>query len=277
MIAISKTDFERYVPVATQPEDSTEVFAMMQHGLLAAWMQVKNDILGADIAFGLENGDIDATSDIMRETKALICMQAFANAIRRNDLILTPTGFGIVNTDKVAPASRERVNALVEELTQHIYDTYDALIDDLVGVEDWYESSVAEQCIPTVFYHIGDYKKYASAEHATYFVRTDPKVRAANYFLIQHVGKDFHEELLTAIRTNDVTVDQAKVIDMMRRFIGGKLTDNRYAVRAAYDELINTLDTNLDTYPTYANSEAYQLNHFEHYANAADDPCYFFG
>lgn len=276
MIQISKTDFERYVPVATQPEDSTEVFAMMQHGLLAAWMQTRNEILGTVIANQLENGTIAESSELMSDVKALVCMKAFANAVRRNDLILTPTGFGIVSTDKVAPASKDRVNAMLDELWQNIYDTRDSLVDALIGNADWYDSIQAEQVVATVFCHIGDYKRYG-ADHEQYYIGTDPKVRAANHILIQHISKEFNAELLTAIRRGTVTDAQLTVIDQMKRFIGGNLAQNKYAARSAYEDLISTLDSSLETYTTYANSEAYKLNHFTHYANAADDPCYFFG
>lgn len=277
MIAISKSDFERYVPVAKEPADSTEVFVLMQHGLLSMWHQVVRDILGSDIASGMEDGTIGPTTDLVEDTKALVCLKAFVNAVRRNDLILTPTGFGIVSTDKVAPASKDRVNALVDELWQRIYDAHDRLIDDLLGVPEWYESPVAVQAVATVFCHIGDYTKYATAEDAQYYVRTDPKVRAANHFLVQHISKEFNFELLTAIRQDTVSDDQAPVIDAMRRYIGASVSRNRYAARAAYEDLMSTLEGDLDTYTTYADSDAYKLNHFNHYANAADDPCYFFG
>ena len=84
-------------------------------------------------------------------------------------------------------------------------------------------------------------------------------------------------ELLTAIRRGTITDAQLTVIEPMKRFIGGNLAQNKYAARSAYEDLLGTLDANLETYTTYANSEAYKLNHFTHYANAADDPCYFFG
>lgn len=277
MIAITKTEFESYVPVAKQPEDSTEVFVLMQHGLLAAWMQIKNDILGNAVAAAMEGGTILATSDVVKDTKALICLKAFANAVRRNDVILTPTGFGVVNTDKVAPASKDRVNALYDELWQRIYDTRDQLVDDLLGMQLWYESLVSSQVVATVFCHCGDYAKFASKEDVQYFVGTDPKVRAANHILVQHISKEYNAELLKAIRENTVTEAQSVIIDMMRRFIGAEVSHNRYASRAAYEDLISTLDGDTETYSTYYNSEAYRLNHYTHYANTADDPCYFFG
>lgn len=275
MITISKTEFETYVPVAKEPADSTEVFNLLQHGMLAAWLEVKNDILGHAVATQVENGT--ATADIIRDVKALVCMKAFANAVRRNDLIMTPTGFGVVSTDKVAPASRERVNAMLAELWQHIYDTYDSLVSNLLGVQAWYEDTVSSLVVATVFYKIGDYKRYASSEQERYYISTDPAVRAANHFLVQHISSAYNTVLLTAIRQNAVTAEMRPVIGAMRRFIGAELTHNKYASRAAYEDLISILDGDLTTYSVYAHSDAYRLNHYSHYANAADDPCFFFG
>ena len=56
-------------------------------------------------------------------TRILVCQiaacDAFLRAIPHLDVILTPSGFGIVSNSNIAPASRERVERLMASLLEH--------------------------------------------------------------------------------------------------------------------------------------------------------------
>lgn len=52
------------------------------------------------------------------------CTRAAYNLIPQLDLVITPTGFGIVSNQNTAPASRERVAALREEMRHVASDKY---------------------------------------------------------------------------------------------------------------------------------------------------------
>lgn len=58
-----------------------------------------------------------ADEDITAQAEEYICRRAFHDAIPDLDLVLTPNGFGIVSTQTIAPASRERVERLIRETT----------------------------------------------------------------------------------------------------------------------------------------------------------------
>ena len=59
---------------------------------------------------------------------AIIAAEAFRTAIPSLDVILTENGFGIVSNQTVVPASRDRINALIESLIE----TRDVTIEQLV-------------------------------------------------------------------------------------------------------------------------------------------------
>ena len=46
----------------------------------------------------------------------IVAFDAFRSAIPHLDIILTPNGFGIVNNSNIAPASKERVERLINSL-----------------------------------------------------------------------------------------------------------------------------------------------------------------
>lgn len=57
------------------------------------------------------------------------------DALRHLDLVLTPTGFGVVSNDNVAPASRERVNELADQLRKDESNAADELCIALLQVD----------------------------------------------------------------------------------------------------------------------------------------------
>lgn len=69
-----------------------------------------------------------------------ILLTAFADAVPFLDLVVTPTGFGVVSTDAIAPASKERVERLIATTRQSAEDTLDLLLEHLRRYEQWRSS-----------------------------------------------------------------------------------------------------------------------------------------
>lgn len=49
----------------------------------------------------------------------IVCYEAFRRALPHLDVILTPNGFGIVNNQNIVPASKERINRLLDTLLEN--------------------------------------------------------------------------------------------------------------------------------------------------------------
>lgn len=75
--------------------------------------------------------------------RQIVLCDAICSAIPGLDLVLSPTGFGVVNTDSVAPASTQRVKELTETTMQR-RDTFVALaVKKLMQSSSWKESKQA--------------------------------------------------------------------------------------------------------------------------------------
>lgn len=70
----------------------------------------------------------DGISDLHQSLSALVVTDAMRRAVPSLDVVLSPNGFAVVNTANLAPASKPRVDRLVESLT----DLRDARISDLL-------------------------------------------------------------------------------------------------------------------------------------------------
>ena len=101
-IQISKDDFEQSILAATSSH--SEVFESVEPHFKESYQRLCQQILGVVGEAALE------TSDDLREAviKA-VCLDAFLGVVRHLDLVLTPTGFGVVANNEVTPASAARV------------------------------------------------------------------------------------------------------------------------------------------------------------------------
>ena len=92
-IIIERTDFERAVPAFRSP--TPEVWNKVQRyveGCTAAWQ-------------ALITTDATLPDHVAATLATAICLRAAYDAVPQMDLVLTPTGFGIVSNQNTAPAS----------------------------------------------------------------------------------------------------------------------------------------------------------------------------
>lgn len=66
---------------------------------------------------------------------------AFYNALPSLDVVLTPNGFGIVSTSNVAPASKDRVDRMRENMLHHSNNYFSILVESLHDDDVWKKSA----------------------------------------------------------------------------------------------------------------------------------------
>ena len=131
-ITITKSDFEQALPVGAAANDSVYESVKPAIGRQLAF---SNDaLLGvAGMTYIEERGE---DSTLMKWYKQLVCLSAFLNVLRQLDLVLTPTGFGVVSNDNLAPASKQRVDALEGQLRTQYWKTLAMTLNGLRS-ENW--------------------------------------------------------------------------------------------------------------------------------------------
>lgn len=76
--------------------------------------------------------DPDTLSSLEHQGRRTVSLRAALGALSSFDLVLTPTGFGVVSTSNVSPASSHRVSALRDELRVSSSDAYDGFVRSLL-------------------------------------------------------------------------------------------------------------------------------------------------
>lgn len=121
-------------------------------------------------------GTVELNDDEKRAACTLIAISAFYYAIPSLDLVLTPNGFGVVNSTNIAPASKERV----ERLRASLLDAYDKWTDNLLFAlnlnEDWRNSDASIPFRTTLLWHLDDVADIKKESESLYdaFMRVQP-------------------------------------------------------------------------------------------------------
>ena len=272
-LEITKSDFEKAVPAAREPKG--KIFAVMEDAIQYELANIESQILG-DV--GAQAVEADTHSILAQTVKRLACIRAFLSEMRGLDLVLTATGFGVVSSNDTVPASKMRVDALDGELRRQERIQLGWMITLLFSVTGWSQSQQRQELVPTLFYCIQQLERFAgiSRPKPEDWDAAVPTILAADSFLRKHIGDAYMEELIAELTSSASTVPNAPIRSCCVKFIGAWIAQNHQLKEELYMRLINRLEADLTLYPTYADSEAYRLNHLELFENHAEDSAFHF-
>lgn len=271
MIKIDKEKFEKIVLAATS--STAEVFEMMSDRLDVSTQKLKANVFGSVV-------DVNNLSDeLSLEAERFICMDAFYDAIPMLDLVLTSTGFGVVSNQNVAPASRDRVDALRKLVRQCADDALDHIITGLLGNQSWAISGYARLLVNSLYYTATQLRDHAGKQdaHRADLIALRPVIYEAEELIVRQISAAMFVHLLEQIRKVALTEYETLLVYALNKAVGFYINQQKEAFKRQLDDTINLMEGNADKFPVYVGSEAYQTKHFEFYENQKDDSCYFFG
>lgn len=101
-------------------------------------------------------GDVELPESLHEMAVRAVVMRAVIKAIPALDLVVTPSGFGVVSSSNVAPASKERVERLISSLSSSLNDLVIDLQRRCVAVPEWRESTVGRWYCATFLPYVSD-------------------------------------------------------------------------------------------------------------------------
>ena len=275
-ITITKNDFEQALPVGAAANDS--VYESVEPAI-ARQLSFSNDAL-LGVAGMQRMEELGEGSTLVNWYKQLVCLSAFLSVLRQLDLVLTPTGFGVVSNDNLAPASKQRVDALEGELRTQYHKTL-AMTLNLLRSENWGATEQARHFIGHLY------------DEYTFFFETHPNASATDWDGYQQTIEEAEETLRT--RMGDRQMDD--ILDAFRRGDPNRLepyrdlislivmftdtwaTKGGATLRAPVSHrLMRVLDSddNKEYFKLYRESSNYQANHHEAFKNTKDSAGYVF-
>lgn len=271
-IQISKDDFEQSILAATSSH--SEVFESVEKHFKESYLRLSRQILGEVGEAALE------TSDDLREAviKA-VCLDAFLGVVRHLDLVLTPTGFGVVANNEVTPASAARVEALIEQCRVALIVAQDTVMAHLTDVPGWGSTLQAQQGIQTVEWSM---EGYCYLTRQTSMTSKDwmsklAAMQEVDATLRKLVSDEQMDDIMCLVRgVREGNEFEGSVRLMLSRCLIMLANDMLSAYSNERARLLRYLDEHLDKFPLYADSSAYKANHFKEFNNEKSRPAFVF-
>lgn len=276
LTVITKDIFERYVPAAKMPERNSSVFNRLQQQFAASYSMMIRTLVSPQC-----EAELDSNERVKALAVPLVCIDAFVRTCRSLDLVLTATGFGIVSTESTTPASKSRVDALIEQLSLQELDLIDEMIQELMKVEGWGLTEQAQMRVATLFYRPQQLESMTTLRLTTEnWQLAQGRAVAASAILRNEISNEYMDELLQKLRTAsmgnaDIIIVQ-KCCAFMADFISMYDLNGGMPNELLLRQVVHQLESYRDSYPTYTSSTLYARRHAERFKNKKEDPTFFF-
>lgn len=234
-----------YIPnVVTAVEGEKDLFTKITPHLTTAEAWLEASVVKYDT--------IAENESAMAYAKIIVANDGFRRAIPSLDLILTENGFGIVSDNNVAPASRDRINALLKGLQAQVDEAIEAMAVILNGQHIALSGTVFQG-------YEAQRMQEVTEDFFARFRADKPKIIATEEMLARRV---LSSELLSALRNYayDTTVNETLSIlaFMVKQYIVRKLTDKMTPEEGKHvaRQMVDWIRKNPVTFPNWENSEA---------------------
>ena len=153
-------EIKNYLPSITLKGDQ----ALFDDTIDIVENELTSDILGHAIYARLaEDNDDDAI--LLNLVKRYIAIRAFVIVVPDLNVVLTEAGFAVENSDRLAPASKQRIDDLIYSLQSRADMTLNAIIELLVSSpsydDEWRSTSQYERISAGLIYSYSDFCKNA--------------------------------------------------------------------------------------------------------------------
>ena len=191
----------------------------------------------------------------------LVVADALRRAIPSLDIVLTPNGFGVVNTSNLAPASKPRVDRLVGSMLAHRDDCIAALLPELVGASKWLASDRATFFGATLFPDLGIVDTLGGATGSKWEKYLE--LRSQVIDLEASLAEEwFSPELMSALRSENLRGDQtekrSEIVRQVKAQVVGYLRSGSFNSRRLAD-IVNYIRLNPEFFSEWHQSETAKL------------------
>ncbi len=191
----------------------------------------------------------------------LVVADALRRAIPSLDIVLTPNGFGVVNTSNIAPASKPRVDRLVGSMLAHRDDCIAALLPEIVGASKWLASDRADFFGATLFPDLGIVDSLGSVQGSRWEKYLE--LRSQVIDLEASLAEEwFSPELMSALRSEnlrgDLTGKRSEIVKQVKAQVVGYLRSGSFNSRRLAD-IVNYIRLNPESFSEWHKSETAKL------------------
>ena len=237
-------------------------------------------ILGEDLEELLEIDVEESASDGMAKLRKLtgraISVMAYLIAVPELDLQLSEAGFVVQSNDAVTPASRQRVDKLIESLRERQSADYNNLLQYLVEnsapsgtYQEWRSTKQFDILSCGVILHGFELERYAWNYDAlkmssgfNEFYRLIPSMEFALFDTVSsYISEEYAYEILDKIRQAKTLLHaESCVIEMVKAAVVAAAYDDRDLCVSLSIKARDLMLRNIELFPTFKASKASKLS-----------------
>lgn len=270
MIVPSIDIMRAYVPtIASKIE-----FSQVADFLLIAQNEISEMLLGSAIEELLDSEIEDDHVELLDLVRRAISLSAFLNAIPELDLRLSANGFVVQSNQDVSPASRQRVDTLIQSLKKRKDDEYDRIVLFLLRSEAYSDWRTTPQFLDItkglVFTLRGFNSLCVETKHKNALIPTNwtdfyallPKLNMALFQNVApYVSPEYCTELLEKLRQDsiDEPIENIVAVLIKKAVVAFAIDEFDLGFKYTADARAAMLP-NIGKFPTFANSKQCDLD-----------------
>jgi len=273
MLVQSFASMKKFLPAVVLKGENMYFDDMLQ----IAEQELVSSVIGEELLIQLNKKE-EADQPLLTMCQRIISLNAFVKAIPEMDLVLTESGFAVHNSDKMAPASKARVDALIKSLAERLDNSIDTLIAFLlssVNYIDWRDTQQFDNISSGFICTYAEFKRYALhtpvyaeryPKSYSDFAKLYPNLSTALMVNISpYLSSEYCSELIEKFKDKEIFSMQEKyalnlIKSALAAFVmGDGATGNNYLFNC-----IRYLKDNIEHFPTFAasaESQALDVNH----------------
>lgn len=274
-VNLTKEKFEAMVPVMRNATEG--VWTGVQAGLEAAEGALA-DVVGLELM-----GELTGDVVLLNKMRLVVALGGARRAIAGLDVVLTDVGFGVVKNQNLVPASRERVDAVREDLRRAESDAMDALLRELLRGGYWGRTAAGRRRVDSLLWEARRLRslgvKFEGRDvYEDERVALQAQIKEAEMMAERIVSPELMAELLRRERElgEDPKFQYVLVRGAVRRFMAVVLHPERPGLDGAARQLLALVEREAYRLPEYERSGTHRALRMSDYANGRDDASFFF-
>lgn len=266
---VDPKNISQYLPSVNFKVDSVRFVPYLQE----AELEITDKILSCDIADMLANSDNEDLSELKNIVCRAISITAYLNAIPEMDLQLSEVGFVVASNEAFKPASKERVERLMESLRRRKSSALDSLLvflvhnskDDASPVKDWRGSRQFAYFSQTPVLTMAEFERFSRldvpVESWDKFYSYIPIMKANLHSTVAYYISDTYIlNLMERFRDAEpiLDVERQVLVHIKTAIIAGAMDSRNIMIEEAITARKIMID-NIGQFPIFYKSDSFQL------------------
>lgn len=264
-----------FIPnILTFVKGETPLVDRINSQLSSAERWVERTFISPDIMYDV----CDEFHPLTHIVKPLVATEAMIRAIPSLDLVLTPNGFGVVSSQNIAPASKPRIDRLMESLRETRDELIAALLVALKGLPEWHDTPQAAWFGATLCPDLGIIDALGHSEGSKWERYAGIRLQLIDLeatLAEEYVSAPLMDALRSELLRGTITPLRRKVVERLTAQLVHHINVGAFNARQMAD-IVNLLRHNPEIFPEWHSSPTAQLYAPPKFVNQKKASGYFF-